>query len=225
MKFAKIGITKSYIMKYFWLLSILIILSASTNAVADDPLEYKTGTEEWDREEELKKQVLIEAQRKKMALDDFQNTKTRFSNQLYEWQKELSRFQEIKRTIADILFQEEARSYQQVNVKDRLPRKEIKSIPAKNPDVTIETGGPIIEKRPAQAPPISPQNPSPQVNTPPVPVQVPTKKEEPPEPTPEEILKKQKGHFDDKGQFIDEELKQESREKSSKEKDIDYDNP
>jgi|GEM_PF-2402555 len=213
-------------MRYFWILSILIILLAGTRAMADDPLESKTGTEDWDREEELKKQALIEAQRKRLALDDFQKTKSRVANQLYEWQKDLSKFQEIKRSIADILFQEEAKAYQQVNVKEKVPPKEVKHMPAKGSDLSIETGGPIIEKQPSTKPQETTINPvAPVTTTQPTVVQPPVKKEAPPEPTSEDILKKQKGHFDDKGQFIDEELKQESKDKPAKDKDVDYDNP
>ncbi|MGB9599308.1 MAG: hypothetical protein ACPL7I_02045 [Myxococcota bacterium] len=196
-------------------------------AYADDPLDHLSGTEEWDREEELKKQALIQAQRKKLANDEFYQTKARVSSQLSDWQRELSRFQEIKRSIADILFQEESKNYQQVNVKEKLPPKEIKRMPAKGEGVSIETGGPIIEKSepvikvapdPAKPPPIP-------VVTPSQPI-VPQKKESPPpEPTPEEILKKQKGHFDEKGQFIDEELKDESKGKGKKDTDVDYDSP
>ncbi len=204
-------------------ISVFFFAGIAGSLYADDPLDHITGTEEWDREEELKKQALILAQQKKMASDEFYRTKSRVSSMLSEWQKDLSRFQETKRSIADILFQEEAKSYQQVNVKEKLPAKEIKRIPAKSDGFSIETGGPIIEKTPPAGPPVVSQPPAqvtPQVVTP----VAPPKKEEPPEPTPEEILKKQ-GKFDEKGQFVDEELKNESGSKGKKEKDIDYDSP
>lgn len=194
-------------------------------AYADDPLDHLSGTEEWDREEELKKQALLMAQKKKLVSDEFYQTKTKVSNMLNDWQKELSRFHEVKSTISDILFQEEAKNYQQVNVKDKMPPKEIKRMPAKNEGFSIETGGPIIEQK---QPVITPVQKSPQeVSVPVVTPVAPPKREEPPppEPTPEEILKKQKGHFDDKGQFIDEELKDESKGKGGKNTDVDYDSP
>ncbi|MCX7958046.1 MAG: hypothetical protein N3B13_03285 [Deltaproteobacteria bacterium] len=201
----------------------ITFLFASVVVYADDPLDHLTGTEEWDREEEAKKQALLIAQKKKMVADEFNSTKMRVSSLLSEWRNDLSRFQEIKRSIADIIFQEEAKSYQQVNVKEKVPPREIKRIPAKSEGFSIETGGPIIEKT---------QSPSTQVTQPPpsnppvaAPAPLPKKEEPPPEPTSEEILKKQKGHFDDKGQFVDEELKNESGTKGKKETDVDYDSP
>ncbi len=192
---------------------------------ADDPLDNLSGTEEWDREEEIKRQSIILAQKKKLMSEEFYKTRTRISGLTIEWQKDLSKFQEIKRSISDILFQEEAKNYQQVNVKEKILPKEIKRMPARDEGVSIETGGPIIEKTQTIEPEVKSVQKiesTPVIISPVVAPVPPPKKEEP---TPEDILKKQKGHFDDKGQFIDEELNQESDSKGKKDTDIDYDSP
>jgi hypothetical protein len=189
-------------------------------AYADDPLDHLTGTEEWDREEELKRQAMILAQKKRMMSDEFYSTRTRVSSMVDEWQRDLSKFQEIKRTLQDLVFEEEAKSYKQVNVKEMLIQKDVKRMPAKTGDISIETGGPLIEKEKTSPKDTKVQSAPEQVV---VPVQTP-KKEEQKEPTSEEILKKQSGHFDEKGQFVDEELKNESKS-STKDKDVDYDSP
>ncbi|MCX7944431.1 MAG: hypothetical protein N2746_07990 [Deltaproteobacteria bacterium] len=204
-------------------LIFVFIFLFTHNLYSDDPLDYLTGTEEWDREEEAKKQALILAQKRKMLSDEFYQTRNRVSFLLSEWQRDLSKFQEIRRTISDILFNEEAKSFQQINVKEKLPAKEIKRMPAKDEGFSIEAGSPVIEKTLPKATPQVPQ--APPVSTPSTLPSPPPKKEEPPEPTTEEILKKQGGHFDDKGQFIDEELKNESGSKGKRNKDIDYDSP
>lgn len=211
------------------LIFAIMFFSSYGDLLADDPLDELTGTEEWDREEEEKRRALMELQKKRLISEEYEKTRKRFSVMLDEWQRDLSGFQQTRRTVEDILFQEESKNYQQVNVKEKIPPKEVKHVKAKTMDVSIETGGPIIEKNRQTAPPTSRGTPTgagvqlpTNVNTPPV---AQPKQEVAPEPTAEEILKKQQGYFDDKGQFVDEELQKESKSKGEKNKDIDYDSP
>lgn len=214
-------------------LKVLIIIFMSSlssgDLLADDPLDLLTGTEEWDREEEAKKRALVEAERRRLVSEEYEKARSSFSILLSEWQRDLSFFQKTKRMVEDILFHEEAEGYQQVNVREKMPPGGVKHIKAKPPGVSIEAGGPIIEGGRESPPSGGSGLPTEAVIRSPsgiggVPTLQPGKRE-PPEPTAEEILKKQQGYFDEKGQFIDEELKGEVGGKGEKNKDIDYDSP
>lgn len=217
-------------MRFKVLIVVFISFLFSGDLLADDPLDHLTGTEEWDREEEAKRQALMEAERRRLVSREYENTRSMFSVMLSEWQRDLSSFQKTKRTVEEILFHEEAQGYQQVNVREKMSPGGVKHMKAKPPGVSIEAGGPIIQRGGELPPSVESDLPREAVVQSPSGVGAGTTSQpetrEPPEPTAEEILKKQEGYFDEKGQFIDEELKLEAGgKKKGEDKDIDYDSP